>query len=123
MEDTQLLKGILEGCVLAVISQGETYGYEIGTILVEYGFEEVQDGTLYPVLTRLEKKKLVSCRVGKSPLGPKRKYFSITEEGIEYLEQFRKSYYKVTKRADSILKLERKWKETGELGGIEDESR
>lgn len=108
MEDTQLLKGILEGCVLAIISEGETYGYAISTILVDYGFDEIQDGTLYPVLTRLEKKKLVSVRIGKSPLGPKRKYFSVTEEGMEYLEQFRKSYCEVTQRADSILKLERK---------------
>lgn len=116
MEDTQLLKGILEGCVLAIISQGETYGYEISTVLMEYGFDEIQDGTLYPVLTRLEKKKLVTCRTGKSPLGPKRKYFSITEEGKEYLRQFCNSYDKVTRRADQILHLSRE-----RSGGIEDE--
>lgn len=51
MEDTQLMKGILEGCVLAVISSGETYGYEILQSLSTYGFQNLGEGTMYPVLT------------------------------------------------------------------------
>ena len=69
MEDTQLMKGILEGCILAVISRGETYGYEILSELMDYGFTNLQEGTLYPILTRLEKKKYISCRKAKSPHG------------------------------------------------------
>lgn len=103
MEDTQLLKGILEGCILAIIEEHETYGYEILSQLQEYGFENIIEGTLYPVLTRLNKKKLISCRVGKSPLGPKRKYYSITEEGIEWMKSFRENYKKVNKSAQKIL--------------------
>ena len=105
MEDTQLMKGILEGCVLAVISSGETYGYEILQSLSTYGFQNLGEGTMYPVLTRLEKKEYISCRRAKSPLGPIRKYYSITEEGEEYLRNFKESYERITKCANEILNV------------------
>lgn len=105
MEDTQLMKGILEGCVLAVISRGETYGYEILQSLSTYGFQDLGEGTMYPVLTRLEKKKYISCRRAKSPLGPIRKYYSITEEGEEYLRNFKENYERITKCANEILNV------------------
>ncbi|MDD6069314.1 MAG: PadR family transcriptional regulator [Clostridiales bacterium] len=103
MEDTQLMKGILEGCILAVISRGETYGYEILSELMDYGFTNLQEGTLYPILTRLEKKKYISCRKAKSPLGPVRKYFTITQEGSDWLVTFKESYRNIAKVADEIL--------------------
>lgn len=108
MEDTQLMKGILEGCVLGIIIKGETYGYEILAQLTEYGFSELGEGTLYPVLTRLDKNGYISCRKAKSPLGPIRKYYSITEKGTEYLEAFKENYQKVTKNANAILFEEEK---------------
>lgn len=105
MEDTQLMKGILEGCVLAVISSGETYGYEILQSLSTYGFQNLGEGTMYPILTRLEKKEYISCRRAKSPLGPIRKYYSITEEGEEYLRNFKENYERITKCANEILNV------------------
>lgn len=104
MEETQLLKGILEGCVLELISRKETYGYEIISMLNEYGFDGIQEGTLYPVLTRLEKKGYIICRIGRSPLGPKRKYFSISQQGQIYLDDFLKAYEKITSQANQLLK-------------------
>ena len=62
MEDTQLMKGILEGCVLAVIAKKETYGYEILTCMEQVGFDNLGEGTLYPVLTRLDKNGYISSR-------------------------------------------------------------
>ncbi len=103
MEDSQLLRGVLEGCVLAVIVRGETYGYEILAELEKSGFENLLEGTLYPVLTRLEKKGLISCRKAKSPFGPIRKYYSVTEEGLQYFEAFKESYEKITASAQKIL--------------------
>lgn len=108
VEESQLLRGILEGCVLALISEGETYGYEIMTRLEASGFENLLEGTLYPVLTRLETKKLISCRREKSPFGPVRKYYSITDSGKLALEKFKESYIRVVSAADSILKGEKK---------------
>ena len=103
MEESQLLRGILEGCVLAVISQNETYGYEILSNLEKEGFDMLMEGTLYPVLTRLEKKGLISCRKAKSPYGPIRKYYSITQSGLEYYQQFKISYTNITNAASRVL--------------------
>lgn len=108
MEDSQLLRGILEGCVLAVIARGETYGYEILAELEKGGFENLLEGTLYPVLTRLEKKGLIVCRKAKSPFGPIRKYYSISEVGQQYFGEFKKSYEKITAAAQEILKGEKR---------------
>lgn len=103
MEDTQLLKGILGGCVLAVIARGETYGYEILSLLGNNGFSDLGEGTLYPVLTRLDKNGYISCRKAKSPLGPIRKYYTITPAGEEYLQQFKESYRVMTRNAMNVL--------------------
>lgn len=103
MRDPQLLKGILEGCVLAVISKGETYGYRIITQLEQSGFERMLEGTLYPVLTRLEKRQLIKCRTEKSPLGPMRKYYSITENGLLELQRFKTDFARITACAMNIL--------------------
>lgn len=103
MEDAQLLKGILEGCVLAVIARGETYGYEILARLAACGFEGLLEGTLYPVLNRLEVRGYVTCRREKSPFGPVRKYYSVTDSGMAALQGFRDSYGKITAAADAVL--------------------
>lgn len=103
MEDTQLMKGILEGCVLGIIARGETYGYEILSALEQYGFDDLGEGTLYPVLTRLDKNGYISCRKAKSPLGPVRKYYSITESGADKLAVFKGNYRKITASADAVL--------------------
>ena len=103
MEDTQLIKGILEGCVLGIIAKGETYGYEIISVLEECGFENLGEGTLYPVLTRLDKNGYISCRREKSPLGPVRKYYSITDEGLIYYEKFKENYRKIIESVNKIL--------------------
>lgn len=103
MEDTQLMKGILEGCVLGIIAKGETYGYEILSELENYGFDELGEGTLYPVLTRLDKNGYIRCRRAKSTLGPIRKYYSITEEGDIRLKEFKSNYRKITKSANDVL--------------------
>ncbi len=103
MSDPQLLRGILEGCVLSIIAMHETYGYEILAELEKSGFENLLEGTLYPVLTRLEKKGLISCRKEKSPFGPIRKYYSITDQGVENLSEFKLNYKKITLAANKIL--------------------
>ena len=77
MDKSQLLKGVLESCILKIIDKHETYGYEIVSTLSEYGFEDVKEGTLYPILLRLEKKNLIQGIFKESPLGPKRKYYHL----------------------------------------------
>lgn len=101
--DTQLMKGMLEGCILTLISHKETYGYELLVKLEEYGFENVGEGTFYPILTRLSKKGYLSCRQVKSEAGPYRKYYKITDEGLVYLEEFKHAYYKITGIVEKVL--------------------
>jgi len=103
MIDSQLLKGILEACILSFISQSETYGYDIMQNLTTHGFDHVKDGTLYPILSRLEKKGYIKSRIGESSLGPKRKYFKITDKGSLYLKDFIKQYIIIIEKANQVL--------------------
>lgn len=81
----EMLKGILEGFVLEIISQGETYGYEITQQLRISGFDDVVEGTVYTITTRLEKNKLVNAEKSVSPIGPPRKFYTFTESGHLFL--------------------------------------
>jgi PadR family transcriptional regulator PadR len=100
---TQILKGLLEGCVLKIVSGHETYGYEICEKLTAYGFQEISEGSVYPILIRLEKKKLLYSVMKESPLGPMRKYYYLTEEGIKELEEFVSSWTEIKKNIDNVL--------------------
>lgn len=72
-------------------------------LLDNAGFSDLGEGTLYPVLTRLDKNGFISCRKAKSPMGPIRKYYSITDEGIKRLEGFKENYEKITISAHKVL--------------------
>ena len=85
---TEMLKGVLEGCVLEIISRQETYGYEITRRLNALGFTDVVDGTVYTILIRLEKNKLVEITKKPSDMGPPRKFFAINDEGRQELQRF-----------------------------------
>ena len=106
MDNAQLMKGVLEGCVLSIIARGETYGYEILSVLEAAGFEALGEGTLYPVLTRLDKNGLIACRKAKSPLGPIRKYYSVTDKGRQELADFRARYAAMANSVETILRQE-----------------
>ncbi len=85
---TELLKGVLEGCVLEIINRKETYGYEITKILNEIGFDDVVEGTVYTILIRLEKNDLVNIEKKASTLGPSRKFYTLNDKGKEELSKF-----------------------------------
>lgn len=104
MIPSQMLKGTLSGCILAIISRRETYGYEIAEILSRYGFGKIAEGTIYPLLLRLEKNGLVDTEYRASELGPKRKYYRLTQPGREELESFISSYNELRNAVDSTLK-------------------
>ncbi|ODG92171.1 PadR family transcriptional regulator [Gottfriedia luciferensis] len=99
---TEMLKGSLEGCVLEIISRGDTYGYEITRLLNDLGFTEVVEGTVYTILIRLEKKELVNIEKKRSEMGPPRKFYSLTEAGNEELQQFWKKWDFVSSKINSL---------------------
>lgn len=57
-DKSQLMRGTLEGCILKFLSEETTYGYELVEKLEQYGFEDIKEGTIYPLLVRLEKREL-----------------------------------------------------------------
>ncbi|MCU9613074.1 PadR family transcriptional regulator [Caldibacillus lycopersici] len=103
---TEMLKGSLEGCVLEIISRHETYGYEITRRLNELGFTEVVEGTVYTILVRLEKKKLVNIEKKPSDMGPPRKFYSLNEAGRQELALFWEKWDFVSSKINSLKKGE-----------------
>ncbi|WP_273852103.1 PadR family transcriptional regulator [Guptibacillus spartinae] len=88
----EMMKGVLEGCVLEIISRGETYGYEITQQLRELGFTDVVEGTVYTITMRLEKNNLVNIEKKPSTMGPPRKFYTLNPAGQEHLEVFWKKW-------------------------------
>lgn len=85
---TEMLKGVLEGSVLEIISRRATYGYDITQQLRKLGFEDVVEGTVYTILVRLERNNFVSIEKKPSEVGPPRKFYSLTELGQKEVETF-----------------------------------
>ncbi len=85
---TEMLKGTLEGIVLAILAVGPAYGYEITARLRAQGFPDIAEGTVYALLVRFEHKGLVDVEKVASAKGPPRKVYSLNAKGREYLEEF-----------------------------------
>jgi PadR family transcriptional regulator PadR len=66
---SQLLKGILEGCILSIIAKEDVYGYELSLKLQQFGLEDVSEGSIYPILLRLQKGGLIEGEMRDSPAG------------------------------------------------------
>jgi PadR family transcriptional regulator PadR len=81
--NVQFKKGVLELCVLILISKKDQYGYELAQNISSK--IEVAEGTLYPLLRRLTKDDLLTTYLLESTEGPPRKYYSITTKGLEYM--------------------------------------
>ncbi|WP_096190441.1 PadR family transcriptional regulator [Evansella halocellulosilytica] len=99
---TEMLKGVLEGCVLEIISRGETYGYEITQQLRELGFTDVVEGTVYTITMRLEKNKLVDIEKKPSTKGPPRKFYTLNAAGQEQLKIFWEKWEFVSSKMNEL---------------------
>ncbi|MGO5073661.1 PadR family transcriptional regulator [Clostridium sporogenes] len=102
-DKSQLLRGTLEGCILKIINDKETYGYEIAESLKLYGFKDISEGTIYPLLIRLEKNGFLNFIKKPSPYGPKRKYYTLSEKGIEELNSFYNNWLELKNNVDKIF--------------------
>jgi DNA-binding PadR family transcriptional regulator len=99
---TEMLRGALEGCVLEIISREQTYGYEITRRLNVLGFTEVVEGTVYAILIRLEKNKLVDMEKKPSDMGPPRKFYTLNSAGREELQKFWEKWEFVSSRMSEL---------------------
>lgn len=104
LENTQvqMRKGILEFCILHIISRGEIYASDMLEELTSARIMVVE-GTLYPLLTRLKKAGLVEYQWVESSSGPPRKYYTITGEGQRFLDQLSKTWSQLSSSTDRII--------------------
>lgn len=105
-QQSQKLKGFLEGCVLQILSNKSCYSQEIVSILQSQGFTTVTDGTLFPLLLRLEKEELFVVEKRPSSTGPARKYYSLNENGEKLLAEYREEWFEFRRIMDNIWEEE-----------------
>jgi PadR family transcriptional regulator, regulatory protein PadR len=99
---TEMLKGTLEGIVLAILSGRPAYGYEITAWLREQGFSDIAEGTVYALLIRIEQRGLVDVEKVPSEKGPPRKVYSLNAQGREYLEEFWRTWSFLAERLQQL---------------------
>jgi PadR family transcriptional regulator, regulatory protein PadR len=97
------MRGVLSLCVLALVAEGETYGYAVAQRLEGAGLGAVKGGTLYPVLARLEQDGLLESSWREGQGGPGRKFFAITPAGREALRERTDAWTTFAERAGSLL--------------------
>ncbi len=99
---TEMLKGTLEGLVLALLSARPAYGYEITTRLREQGFTDIAEGTVYALLVRNEQKGLVDVEKVPSEKGPPRKVYALNAKGRAHLEEFWRTWSFLAERLEQL---------------------
>lgn len=104
--DPQLLKGILSMLLLKTLERDEDYGYSVVVRLQELGFEGLAEGTVYPALTRLEKRGLLASRLVPSDAGPARKYYRLTADGQAELSQAAAAWLDLSASVNDVMAAE-----------------
>lgn len=99
--DIQLKRGLLDVCVLAAIKNKDSYGYQIIKDIKPY--VEISESTLYPILRRLETSKMLNVRTVEHS-GRLRKYYYITDLGLNKIEEFKKEWHQIMSIYDFIVK-------------------
>jgi PadR family transcriptional regulator PadR len=101
-QETEMLKGTLEGIVLAILSRRPAHGYEITAWLRDQGFADIAEGTIYALLVRVEQRGLVDVEKVPSEKGPPRKVYSLNARGRDYLEEFWRTWSFLAERIEQL---------------------
>lgn len=99
----QLRKGVLEYCVLALLTQEERYGFDLARTLGSIEGLVTSEGTIYPLLSRLHKDGLITATWRESESGPPRKYFSITRKGTDALRDFQAEWQLFSRAVSTLI--------------------
>lgn len=100
--NSQLKKGVLEICVLALLQKRDFYGYELVEEIAQ--FMEITEGTIYPLLRRMKDTNMVDTYLVESSSGPPRKYYKLTDKGREESKLQVQEYFAFTEGIRSLLK-------------------
>ena len=103
--DIQMKRGLLDVCVLAAIKDEDSYGYQIIKDMKPY--VEISESTLYPILRRLESGELLTVKTAEYN-GRLRKYYHITEKGIDRIENFKKEWEEIISIYKFVMGEEKK---------------
>lgn len=99
----QLRRGVVQHCVLALLSQEPRYSYDLVTELGEHAPLVTSEGTIYPLLSRLRKQGLVTTSMRDSERGPPRRYYELTDAGRARLAAFRATWVQFRDATDTVL--------------------
>ena len=99
---TEMLKGTLEGIVLAILAVQPAYGYDITARLREQGFTDIAEGTIYALLIRVEQRGLVDVEKVPSEKGPPRKVYSLNAQGRDQLAEFWRTWTFLAERIEQL---------------------
>ena len=105
---TEMLKGTLEGIVLASVAATPMHGYEITARLRDEGFTDIAEGTVYALLVRVEQRGLVDVQKVPSEKGPLRKVYSLNAQGRGYLDEFWSTWSFLTQRLEQLHEGDRR---------------
>ena len=97
-QETEMLKGTLEGIVLAILARRPAYGYEITAWLRDQGFADIAEGTVYALLIRVEQRGLVDVEKVPSEKGPPRKVYTLNARGRTHLDEFWRTWSFLSER-------------------------
>jgi PadR family transcriptional regulator PadR len=100
---SQLRKGVLEYCVLALLRDGRRYGFELVRTLSEADGLRVSEGTIYPLLSRLRRDQMVSTSWQESEAGPPRRYYQLTAAGKRALAEFSDEWVRFRDAVDALV--------------------
>jgi PadR family transcriptional regulator PadR len=100
---TQLLRGVLDICLLAVIAERSRYGYEMVETIAAAGLPLVSEGSIYPLLARLERAGLIESYRESSAIGPPRKYYRLSGAGAEELAATRAMWLDFASAVNLVL--------------------
>ncbi|HWI01927.1 MAG TPA: PadR family transcriptional regulator [Propionibacteriaceae bacterium] len=99
---TEMLKGTLEGIVLAILARRSAYGYEITAWLRDQGFSDIAEGTIYALLVRVEQRGFVDVEKVPSEKGPPRKVYSLNAKGRGQLAEFWRTWTVLAERIEQL---------------------
>jgi PadR family transcriptional regulator PadR len=100
----QYKKGVIELLVLAMLKKEDQYGYDISEVISEK--IQISPGTVYPILRKLKKEKLVITYLSESSSGPARKYYQLTDYGKKQFDEYKKDWFDFIKTTSQFLEEE-----------------